>query len=86
MGSGSALTVDMSGMIEEQVLSDEESLRVYGFVNSEIDEQLTWINYVMNQVYMTTGTKMKVEDVVIVVRELGTRVKELEVKQNEGEQ
>lgn len=67
-------------MLSETEIGGSKPLR---FSEEEIEEQLTWIYYVMNQVKMETGTQVSIEDIVIVIREFGKRVEELKERINE---
>ena len=78
----------MSGMSNlrgsfEVMLSDREDQKVYSFSDDQLDEQLTWMYYVINQVKQNTGEDLSIEAMVIVIREFGMRVQELKERQNE---
>lgn len=70
----------MNGMNE---LTEEQCQEFYGCSLKELEEQQTWMNYVMNRVRMKTGHIINEIDVAIVVEEFRKRVEELEEKQND---
>jgi len=62
----------------EKIVSDVECMRLYGHTSKELEEQLTWMSYVIEQVRAETGTQMTIEDIAIVIKEFGKRIKEVE--------
>jgi len=70
----------MSGKSVSEALTEEECQKLYGCSLEELNEQTTWMNYVMNRVHMKTGCRIDETSVAIVVEEFSKRIKELEEK------
>jgi len=61
-------------------LTEEHCQELYGCSLDELDEQTTWMDYVINRVKLKTGNTIDETGVAIIVEEFSKRIKELEEK------